>query len=64
MPLLRGRTLREAMLDGPVPWWTAVGWVREFLAGISALHACGVLDRDVKLDNCFLVCGTWDERWM
>ena len=56
MPLLRGRTLREAMLDGPVPWWTAAGWVRELLAGLSALHARGVLHRDVKLDNCFLVC--------
>ncbi len=56
MPLLRGRTLREAMLDGPVPWWIAAGRVRELLAGLSALHARGVLHRDVKLDNCFLVC--------
>jgi len=56
MPLLRGRTLREAMLDGPVPWWVAAGWVRELLAGLSALHARGVLHRDVKLDNCLLVC--------
>ncbi|MEZ4379703.1 MAG: serine/threonine-protein kinase [Nannocystaceae bacterium] len=56
MQLLRGRTLREAVLDGPVPWWVAAGWVRQLLAGLSALHARGVLHRDVKLDNCLLVC--------
>ncbi len=56
MPLLRGRTLREVVLDGPVPWWSAAGWVRQLLAGLSALHAPGVFHRDVKLDNCLLVC--------
>lgn len=55
MPLLRGRTLREALLDGPMPWSDGVGWVRQLLAGLSALHAHGVLHRDVKLDNCLIV---------
>jgi serine/threonine-protein kinase len=55
MPLLEGRSLREAILDGPLPWVTACLWTRQLLAGLSALHRSGVLHRDVKSDNCVLV---------
>lgn len=47
-----------------------MGWVRELLAGLSSLHARGVLHRDVKLANCSLCLAkvspgatpTWRER--
>lgn len=55
MPLLLGRTLREVVSDGPLPWPRAVHAIRQLLAGLGALHAAGVLHRDVKLDNCILV---------
>lgn len=55
MPLLAGRTLRSAILEGPVGWGAAGIWVAQLLAGLGALHAAGALHRDVKLDNCLLV---------
>jgi len=55
MPLLAGRTLRELVLDGQVPWTRAAGLVHQLLAGLTAMHMAGVLHRDVKLDNCLLV---------
>jgi len=55
MPLLAGRTLRELVLGGQVPWTRAAGLVHQLLAGLTAMHIAGVLHRDVKLDNCLLV---------
>lgn len=55
MPLLRGRTLREAILDGAMPWQAAGLWTHQLLTGLAALHQHGVLHRDIKLDNCILV---------
>jgi len=58
MPLLRGRTLREFVLDGPVPWTSAALWMHQLLSGLAALHAHGVLHRDIKLGNCLLIRGS------
>ena len=55
MPLLSGPTLRELILDGPIPWQTAGLWTHQLLMGLAALHERGVLHRDIKLDNCILV---------
>jgi serine/threonine-protein kinase len=55
MPLYDGRTLRQLLHDGPLPWVRSVQLVRQLLSGLGALHAAGVVHRDVKLDNCILV---------
>lgn len=55
MPLLEGRTLRAVVLDGAIAWRSAALWTRQLLAGLAALHARGVLHRDIKVDNCLLV---------
>jgi len=55
MPLLGGRTLRQLILGGPIPWPTAGLWTHQLLMGLAALHERGVLHRDIKLDNCMLV---------
>ncbi|MCA9661436.1 MAG: protein kinase, partial [Myxococcales bacterium] len=55
MPLLRGRTLRDLLNQGAVPWQAAACWVHQLLLGLAALHGEGVIHRDVKPENCLLV---------
>jgi len=54
MPLLEGRTLRELVLSGPIPWTRAVTLVRQLLAGVAAIHHAGALHRDLKSGNCLV----------
>jgi len=54
MPLLEGRSLTELVADGAVPWQRCVSLIRQVLAGVAALHAAGVLHRDLKASNCFV----------
>jgi len=61
MPLLSGRTLRELILDGPIPWQTAGLWTHQLLMGLVALHERDVLHCDIKLDNCMLVAESGGE---
>jgi serine/threonine-protein kinase len=50
-----GRTLQEELgLRGVLPVVEAVDYVRQALAGLSAVHRAGIVHRDVKLDNLFL----------
>ncbi len=56
MPLLAGRSLREELaragrLDPKEAWRIA----REVASGLAAAHGVGVLHRDLKPDNVFLV---------
>jgi eukaryotic-like serine/threonine-protein kinase len=55
MELLRGRTLRQALKEGPLAREQVVPILREIVSGLSAAHEAGVVHRDLKPDNIFLV---------
>ncbi|CAN5716108.1 hypothetical protein BH09MYX1_BH09MYX1_00040 [soil metagenome] len=58
MELLRGETLDERIVrDGPISLDETRSIVIQACAGLGAAHAAGVLHRDVKAENLFLVGG-------
>jgi hypothetical protein len=54
MELVGGGTLRDRILQGPVPVREAVDATLDIVAGLEAAAAAGVLHRDVKPANCFV----------
>jgi serine/threonine protein kinase len=55
MELLRGYDLSEILArDGPMPVPEALLVIAEALDGLAAIHAAGIVHRDVKLENLFL----------
>jgi serine/threonine-protein kinase len=55
MELLRGRTLGERLAEGRVPATEAIGLLLQICGALAAAHAQGVVHRDLKPDNVFLV---------
>lgn len=56
MELLRGETLEKRLArSGRLPFEDAVAILRQVLRGLGAAHAKGVVHRDVKPGNIFLV---------
>ncbi|KAB2882220.1 MAG: serine/threonine protein kinase, partial [Kofleriaceae bacterium] len=56
MEYLRGETLRERLDKvGRLPWSNAVTIARHVARGLAHAHAQGVIHRDVKPENVFLV---------
>src|SRR6187549_2509170 len=56
MEHLRGRTLAaEVAARGALPAWEAVQYTLHLLAALEAAHALGIVHRDIKPDNLFLV---------
>jgi serine/threonine protein kinase/tetratricopeptide (TPR) repeat protein len=54
MEWVEGRTLREALLPGPLPLREAVAVFRQTAEGLAAAHAKGIVHRDLKPENIML----------
>ena len=55
MELLPGGTLKDRVKEhGPLPPAAAIDAILQVIAGLDAMHAAGVLHRDVKPANCFV----------
>jgi len=58
MEMLDGETLtRRIERKGRISTGVALGLVRQMASGLAAAHAAGVVHRDLKSDNIFLVSG-------
>ncbi|MHB8872452.1 MAG: serine/threonine-protein kinase [Myxococcaceae bacterium] len=55
MEPLIGKSLKDLAREGPMAIARAVGIVRQVCAALQAAHDVGVIHRDVKPDNIFLV---------
>ncbi|MEO8502846.1 MAG: tetratricopeptide repeat protein [Acidobacteriota bacterium] len=56
MELLRGETLAARLRrEGPMPPATALPVLRQVAAGLGAAHKAGIIHRDFKSENVFLV---------
>src|SRR5262249_28646798 len=59
MELLQGRTLEDALSDGPAPGLEEVVRIgREVAEGLAAAHARGLIHRDIKPANLWLEAPT------
>lgn len=54
MQLVDGERLSDLTRDTPLPWKRSVRLVLDVLAALAALHACGVVHRDVSPHNCLI----------
>jgi eukaryotic-like serine/threonine-protein kinase len=52
--LLEGETLREKLLDGPLPVRRAVEYALGIACGLAAAHEKGIVHRDLKPENVFI----------
>ena len=57
MELLEGETMRERLLDGPLPPGQAIGWGVQIAEGLAAAHEKGLVHRDLKPENLFVTRG-------
>jgi len=55
MPLLEGRSLRKRMLEGQLTFEDTRQYVRQMGSALEAAHGQGVVHRDLKPGNVFLV---------
>jgi hypothetical protein len=56
MELMPGTTLQDVLdREGPLPVARAVGYALDVIEGLQEAHRLGVIHRDVKPSNCFLL---------
>jgi TolB-like protein len=51
MEYVPGQTLRDRLVDGPLPFRQAVGMTAWLLEALGHAHAAGILHRDIKPEN-------------
>jgi Tol biopolymer transport system component len=52
--LLEGETLREKLLNGPLPMRRAIDFAIHIAEGLAAAHESGIVHRDLKPENIFV----------
>jgi len=52
--LLRGKTLRECLREGPIPPRRAADYAAQLAQGLVAAHEKGIVHRDLKPENIFI----------
>jgi len=52
--LLEGETLRERLLDGPIPRRQAIDYARQIAQGLVGAHEKRIVHRDLKPENLFI----------
>lgn len=55
LELLHGRSLGRALSEGPLPAASVIAVGVEILDGLAAAHGVGIVHRDMKPDNIFLL---------
>ena len=55
MELLEGETLRDRLSRGPLPIGKAIEYASQIARGLAAAHDRGIVHRDVKPENVFIV---------
>jgi Tol biopolymer transport system component len=53
--LLTGATLRETLVDGPLPLRKALDYAAQIARGLAAAHDKGIVHRDLKPENLFVM---------
>jgi serine/threonine protein kinase/Tfp pilus assembly protein PilF len=57
MEFVSGQTLRERLMDGPLPFAEALSMTASLLEALGHAHASGILHRDIKPENVMLASG-------
>ncbi|HZU99697.1 MAG TPA: serine/threonine-protein kinase [Planctomycetota bacterium] len=62
MELVTGPSLRDRVIEGPIPWREACELQRGILAGMQHAHEHGIIHRDLKPANVIIEDGTGRPR--